>query len=145
MGEWLNEYSSTILDLGTRCEWVVSFTSRPLYLRVKSPRYPLDRSMAGPQIRSGRRGVERNLFLLPGIEPQSCSTLLYRLSYKELKRGTVMQVLCYELGDQGSTGRDSTTNIADKTAGAWSWKMDDVKNVHSSFLSAVHLHDVALN
>jgi hypothetical protein len=30
---------------------VVNFTPRPLY-----PRYPLDRSLGGPQSRSGRRG-----------------------------------------------------------------------------------------
>jgi hypothetical protein len=36
MGE--RRYSSTILDLGSRWRWVVSFTHSPLY-----PRYPLDR------------------------------------------------------------------------------------------------------
>jgi hypothetical protein len=46
-----------ILDLGTKWRWVVSFTSRPLYLHGKSPWYPLDRSM--PQSRSGR-GDEKN-------------------------------------------------------------------------------------
>jgi hypothetical protein len=37
-------------------------------LHGKSPRYPLDRRLAGPQSRSGRSGVE-NIFLpLPGNE-----------------------------------------------------------------------------
>jgi len=40
-----------ILNLGIRCRWVVSFTSRPLY-----PRYPLDRKLDGPQRRSGHSG-----------------------------------------------------------------------------------------
>jgi hypothetical protein len=40
----------------TSWRWVVSFTSRPLYHRRKSPRYPLDRMLGGPQSRSGRRG-----------------------------------------------------------------------------------------
>jgi hypothetical protein len=43
-----------ILDLGARWNWVVSFTPRSLYSQGKSPRYPLDRSLGGPQSRSGR-------------------------------------------------------------------------------------------
>jgi len=43
-----------ILDLGTRWRWVVSLTTRPLYTRNKSPRYPLDRKLCGPQSLSGR-------------------------------------------------------------------------------------------
>jgi hypothetical protein len=35
MGEW--KYSSTIIDLGTRWRWVVSFTALPLYPRENSP------------------------------------------------------------------------------------------------------------
>jgi hypothetical protein len=42
VGKW--RYSSTIPDLGTRWKWVVSFTSFPLYPRIKSPWCPLDRS-----------------------------------------------------------------------------------------------------
>jgi hypothetical protein len=49
-----------ILDFGTRWRWVVSFTPRPLYPKVKSPRYPLDRRLGGPQIRSWRGGKEKN-------------------------------------------------------------------------------------
>jgi hypothetical protein len=40
-----------ILDLGTRWKWVVSFTPRPLYTQGKSPCYPLDRRLGGPQNR----------------------------------------------------------------------------------------------
>jgi hypothetical protein len=35
---------------------VVNFTPWPLYPREKSPRYPLDRRLGGPQSRSGRFG-----------------------------------------------------------------------------------------
>jgi hypothetical protein len=35
VGEWW--YSSTILDLGTRRRWVVSFTLRPFYIRGNGP------------------------------------------------------------------------------------------------------------
>jgi hypothetical protein len=38
---------------------VVSFTPQPLYSRAKSPRYPLDMRLGGPQNRSGRRGEQK--------------------------------------------------------------------------------------
>jgi hypothetical protein len=34
----------------------------------KGPLYPLDKSLGGPQSRSGRSGIEKSLLLLPGIE-----------------------------------------------------------------------------
>jgi hypothetical protein len=49
-----------LLNHGSRWRWVVSFTPRPLYLRGKSPRYPLDRRLGGPQSRSGHSGDEEN-------------------------------------------------------------------------------------
>jgi hypothetical protein len=39
---------------------VVSFTTRPLYAKGKSPRYPLDRRLGGPQSLSGRGGKVHN-------------------------------------------------------------------------------------
>jgi hypothetical protein len=47
--------------------WVVSFTPRPLNSRGRSPRYPLDRRLGGPQSRSGRRGEEK--ILCPNSNP----------------------------------------------------------------------------
>jgi hypothetical protein len=58
-GKW--RYSSTILDLGTRWRLVVGITLRPFYPRGKGPRYTLDRRLGGPQRRSGRCGVQKNL------------------------------------------------------------------------------------
>jgi hypothetical protein len=58
----------SFFDLGTRWRWVVSFTPRPLYPQGKSPWYPLDRGLGGPQSRSGRGGEEKNSQPLPGIE-----------------------------------------------------------------------------
>jgi hypothetical protein len=55
-----------ILNLGTRWRWVVSFTRQPLYTR-----YPLDRSLGGPQSRFGHGGEENNSLPLSGIEPRS--------------------------------------------------------------------------
>jgi hypothetical protein len=45
-----------IVDLGTRWSWVVSFTPRPLNPQGKSPWYPLNRRLGGPQNRSGSGG-----------------------------------------------------------------------------------------
>jgi len=42
----------SVLNLGTRWRWVVSFTFRPFYPREKSLRYPLRRRLGG---RDGKR------------------------------------------------------------------------------------------
>jgi hypothetical protein len=57
-----------ILDLGTRWRWVVSFTPQPLYPQGRSPWYPLDTRLGGPQSRSGRGGEEKNSQPVPGLE-----------------------------------------------------------------------------
>jgi hypothetical protein len=49
-----------VLKLSTGWRWVVSFTPPPLYPQGKSPGYPLDRRLGGPQSRSGRGGEEKN-------------------------------------------------------------------------------------
>jgi hypothetical protein len=61
--------ATLILDLGTSCRWVVSFTPRALYTQGKSPWYPLDRRLGGPQSRSGRGGEEK--FPRPRQESES--------------------------------------------------------------------------
>jgi hypothetical protein len=43
--------------------------SSALYPQGKSPCYPLDRRLDGPQIRSGRGGEEVNSHLLAGFKP----------------------------------------------------------------------------
>jgi hypothetical protein len=45
-----------VLDLGASWRWVISFTHRSLYPQGKSPRYPLDRRLGGPQNRPARSG-----------------------------------------------------------------------------------------
>jgi hypothetical protein len=54
-------YSSTIFGRSARWRWVVSFSPRPLYCQGKSPRYPLDRRLGGPQSRSERNGEEKEV------------------------------------------------------------------------------------
>jgi hypothetical protein len=46
-----------------------NLTLRPLYPQGKSPWYPLDRRLGGPQSRSGRGGEEKNSQPSPEIEP----------------------------------------------------------------------------
>jgi hypothetical protein len=48
---------------------VVSFTLRPLYPQGKSPWYPLDRRLGGPQSHFGCGGEDKNSQPPPGIEP----------------------------------------------------------------------------
>jgi hypothetical protein len=62
---YLHTLTST-LDGG---EWSVS-RPRPLYLRGKILRYPLDRGLGGPQNRAGRGGEEQNSPPLSGIDIQ---------------------------------------------------------------------------
>jgi hypothetical protein len=86
------DIASFILDLGTRWRWVVSFTPRPLCFHEKSPWYPLDRRLGGPQSRPGRGGEEKNSQPLPGLGPpiiqivsQYYTTELSRLLAKSVR------------------------------------------------------------
>jgi hypothetical protein len=54
-------HSSTILDLGTRWRWVVSFTLLPPYSRWMNRRYLLSRRLGGLESRSWSFGEEKNL------------------------------------------------------------------------------------
>jgi len=49
----LPRISKYILNLGARWKWVVSFSTRSLYIRGKNPSYPLDGRLGGPQSQSG--------------------------------------------------------------------------------------------
>jgi hypothetical protein len=55
------------LDLSARRRWMVSTTLRPLYLPGET-RYPLYRTLGGPQGRSGRL---RKISPLPGFDPRT--------------------------------------------------------------------------
>jgi hypothetical protein len=62
------------------------YTTAALHPGKKSPWYPLDRRLGGPQGHSGHSGLEKNSQPLPEIEPQDpdgpvCSPELYELSY----------------------------------------------------------------
>jgi hypothetical protein len=51
---WRSEgMAPRILNLSTRWKWVVSLTPRSLYPLGKSPWYPLDKMLGGPQSRKG--------------------------------------------------------------------------------------------
>jgi hypothetical protein len=86
-----SEFLASSLD---GCGWSASRLGR-FILQGKNPRYPLDRRLGGPQSRSGRCGLEKNLLPLPGIEPQISSRLasipsLYRFNYPD-----PLYVSCY--------------------------------------------------
>jgi len=59
-----------IPNLGRRWRWMVTLTTRPLYPRLKSRLYPVNRRMGGPQMGTGRFGGKKNLLSLPGFEPR---------------------------------------------------------------------------
>jgi hypothetical protein len=62
IGRW--KYSCTVLDIGSRWAWVVSFTPQPLYSRGKKPQLPIvHRRMGGSQNRSGRVYAEEKYLL----------------------------------------------------------------------------------
>ena len=54
-------------DHGTRRGWGVSFTPRPLFT-LRKTRYPLYRSLGGPQ---GRSGQVRKMSPQPGFDPRT--------------------------------------------------------------------------
>jgi hypothetical protein len=62
-------WGSGCIDPLVGAEWSAS---RP---RVKSPLYPLDRTLGGPQKRSGRCAEEKNVLPLPGIKPTFLITI----------------------------------------------------------------------
>jgi hypothetical protein len=90
-----------ILDLGTRKRWVVSFTLRPLYPRGKSPWYPFDRRLGGPQSQSGLGFEEKNSQLLPvpkrpiiQLVAQRSATELSRLPIKHIYQRELCMYVC---------------------------------------------------
>jgi hypothetical protein len=56
-----------------------------LYPQEKSPWYPLDRRLGGPQSRSGRDGKEKNSQPLPRLEPPIIQPVVQRYT-TELSR-----------------------------------------------------------
>jgi hypothetical protein len=98
------------LDLGTSCRWVVSFTPLPLYLRGKSPLYPLYRRLGGPQSRFGRNGEVKILALselkLRLLRPPACSQSPYRLSYPgSYTVASLVEALCCKPEGRGLESR----------------------------------------
>jgi hypothetical protein len=79
-----------ILNLGTRWRWVISFTSRLLYLHTKSPRYPLLKRLRGPHSWSvsGSEEKKKSFYfrcreLIPGRPTRSMKNRKVRLDSSE--------------------------------------------------------------
>jgi len=76
-----------ILNLFTRCRWVVDFKLRPL-CPLEITLYPLNRGLSGLQSRSGPSEWEINLLPLPEFEPL---TLPARsIAAVSIRRGLIM-------------------------------------------------------
>jgi hypothetical protein len=85
---------------------VVSFTPRPLYFQGKSPWYPLDRRLDGPQSRSERDGEEKNSQPLVCLFYTKCMNLMHNgcvrfvcshLSFPKLYGGFELNLLLVAL------------------------------------------------
>jgi hypothetical protein len=68
LGEWRYSSTHSLTSALYGGEWSASRPGR-FIPQGKSPWYPLDRRLGGPQSRSGRGGEEKNFQLPPGIEP----------------------------------------------------------------------------
>jgi hypothetical protein len=58
-----------IHNFGAGWQWLLSFTRRPFYRRMKSLRHAVNRMLGGPRSRSGGCGKYLNFLLLLRIEP----------------------------------------------------------------------------
>jgi hypothetical protein len=67
--------------------------AQPLYPQGKSPWYPLDRRLDGPQSRSGRGGEEKNSQPVPGLEPPIIQPVTQRYTTR-LSRLLVLILRC---------------------------------------------------
>jgi len=63
---------------------VVSFKRRLVYLRGKSPQYPLARRLVGPQNWSGHGGEEKKIPLLAGDQTPDVQPITPSLYYSRL-------------------------------------------------------------
>jgi hypothetical protein len=109
---------------------VVSFTPRPLYPRGKNPRYPSDRTLGGPQNRSGRRGEKKNLVHLPRIDPDSLIIQPVACHYTDWAVSALFLLLPPHIAE--CTLLDSTTNDSPNR----SWAMyPSTHRDHSALLS----------
>jgi hypothetical protein len=107
-------------DFGSRWRCVVSFTPRPLYPQGKSPWYPLDRRMGGPQSRSGCNGEEKNFQPLPGLEPPIIEPVVQRWT-TEFSRLLISQNQSYFPTDGRSVGRSVSQSVSHSVRPCWHW------------------------
>jgi hypothetical protein len=94
IGEW--RYSSTLLDVAHYME-----VSGQLYPWRKSPRYPLDRRLGGPQRRSGHYKEEKSLAPV-GNQTLLALPIAHRYAYWAIPVNTVdlWGIVMYEIGEK---------------------------------------------
>jgi hypothetical protein len=92
-----------ILNFSVRWKWVVSFTLRSLYPRVKGHRYLLNRRLGGHCCQRGRFGEETNVLPLLGIKPPflgrpaNISALNANMSISAVRLYFIMGDVIYQL------------------------------------------------
>jgi hypothetical protein len=67
LGKWRYSSTHSLVSALNGGEWSASRSAA--LPQGRSPWYPLDRRLGGPQSRSGHGGEEKNSQSLPGIEP----------------------------------------------------------------------------
>jgi hypothetical protein len=131
-GEW--RYSSTILDLGARWRWVVSFMP-PATLPVgNSPWYPLYRRLGGPHSQYRCYGEEKYLLLLLGLKPQ----LLIHRAHSLVTIRTELSQLHH---DVGSSFVLSLLYCSSSLIYCFSFEKNKFRNVHIVWqFWCIHFH-----
>jgi hypothetical protein len=93
---------------------VVSCTTWPLYPQGKSPWYPLDSRLGGPQSRSGHSGEEENSQPPLGIEPYTPDRQARNLVFdtqSNLKKDNIMTYSFKRVGNLDNDTRSTATEI----------------------------------
>jgi hypothetical protein len=130
---------SHFLDFVTRWRLVVSFTPQLLYPQWKSPWYPLDRRLGGPQSQSGRCGEEKIL------DPTGTQTPTPRLSSPVASRCTVYatsdpewsKLICKYTIMVSKERRKTLCHSGDKM---WLWGYDSPTNLPPSVETGWGIH-----
>jgi hypothetical protein len=107
MGEW--RYGSTILDLGTRWRWVVSFTPRPLYLPgERAPGTHWIGGWVGPKVGVDtveKRKISHCRESNPGRPARRYTDWAIPTSHETLENNWIMPILALSYIIENITGR----------------------------------------
>lgn len=117
-------HSSTVFDFGTRQSWVVSLTPRALYLRWKSPRYPMDKRICDPRADLDVVEHRKKCLALPGIElgrPTRSSSLNWLIYLGSLEFITKIKVYITDKLNKGGGKLTNRTLLLNLSATEVDW------------------------